>query len=121
VFWILYRAKAAFVARRAVCAGAAALLPAITFMPAAPAYADKLIVSGCVGSWGAGNCVTRKGPAGDPYVRLVPTPDDQAEKARTTERDHRWMDRCRPIIAQDRYGVPRYRYVAPGCEFGVIE
>jgi hypothetical protein len=24
-------------------------------------------------------------------------------------------------VFQDRYGVPRYEYAAPGCEFGVIE
>jgi hypothetical protein len=31
------------------------------------------------------------------------------------------MDRCRPSVRQDRYGVPRYHYAARGCEFGVIE
>jgi hypothetical protein len=119
--FILNRAKAALGLRRAVCAGAALMLPAITFVPAAPAYADKLIVSGCVGMWGAGTCVFRKGPAGDPYVRLVPEPEGQAEQSRSAERDRRWQDRCRPVVVQDRYGVPRYRYAARGCEFGVIE
>jgi hypothetical protein len=51
----------------------------------------------------------------------VPPPEDEAEKERAMARDRRWMERCRPIIAQDRYGVPRYHYAAPGCEFGVIE
>jgi hypothetical protein len=35
--------------------------------------------------------------------------------------DHKWEERCRPTIAQDRYGVPRYQYAAPGCEFGIID
>lgn len=118
---IMNRAKAALALRRAVYAGAALLLPAITLVPAAPAYADKLIVSGCVGAWGAGNCVIRRGPGGDPYVRLVPAPEDQAEQARSFDRDRRWQDRCRPTVVQDRYGVSRYRYAAGGCEFGVIE
>ena len=67
------------------------------------------------------NCVARWGEAGDPYVRLVPSPADDAERAHAAERDHKWEQRCRPAIAQDRYGVPRYQYAAPGCEFGVIE
>jgi hypothetical protein len=122
VLWNLISAKAASASRRAVCAGAALLLPALASLPATPAYADRLIVSGCAGRiWGSFNCVTRKGPAGDPYVRLVPAPQGEAEQARIIDRDHRWQDRCRPVIAQDRYGVPRYRYAAPGCEFGVVE
>jgi hypothetical protein len=85
------------------------------------AHADKIIVGGCLGSPGAVNCVVRFGEAGDPYVRHVPEPDSQAEKIRATERDHKWQNRCRPVIAQDGYGVPRYHYAAIGCEFGIIE
>jgi hypothetical protein len=121
VLLILNWAKAAVTARRAAYVGAAMLLPAITLAPATPAHADKLIVSGCIGMWRAATCVLRKGPAGDPYVRLVPAPEGQAEQARSDDRDHRWMDRCRPSVRQDRYGVPRYHYAARGCEFGVIE
>jgi hypothetical protein len=51
----------------------------------------------------------------------VPQPVTEADKERATARDHRWIDRCHPTIAQDRYGVPRYHYTAAGCEFGVIE
>ena len=28
---------------------------------------------------------------------------------------------ARPVVHQDPYGVPRYEYAAPGCEFGVIQ
>jgi Domain of unknown function (DUF6894) len=36
----------------------------------------------------------------------------------STERERDWIARCRPVIRQDRYGVGRYHYSAPGCEFG---
>ena len=62
---------------------------------------------------------SRQGPLGDTYVRHVPEAFGDAEKAAQAERDHRWVARCHPIIVQDGYGVPRYRYGAPGCEFGV--
>jgi hypothetical protein len=85
------------------------------------AYADGIIVGGCVGEQGALNCVARWGAAQDPYIRKVPEPTDDAERARSAQRDQKWEARCRPVIAQDHYGVPRYQYAAPGCEFGIIE
>ena len=100
----------------AAFAGAVLTLPLATL-----AYADTLYVGGCVGAPGAVSCVLRVGPAGDPYVRTVPQPENEADKARATERDQKWLQRCRPIVAQDRYGVPRYHYAAAGCAFGVIE
>lgn len=65
------------------------------------------------------SCVTIDGGAVDPYVRYVPEPFSDADRARQAERDREWVARCRPIIVQDGYGVPRYHYAAPGCEFGV--
>jgi hypothetical protein len=102
----------------AACIGAAAVLSVMTWNAA---YADGLAVGGCVGTRGSLNCVVRWGEASDPYVRVVPQPIDQLEKDRAAERDHKWQDHCHPTIAQDYYGVPRYHYSAPGCEFGVIE
>jgi len=102
--------------------GAAAMLSLIILATiVSAAYADGVLLGGCVGGGGAANCVVRWGEAGDPYIRLVPQPTDELEKKRSAERDHKWEERCRPTIAQDRYGVPRYQYAAPGCEFGVIE
>lgn len=98
--------------------GAAVTLSVITW---SAAYADGMAVGGGVGSRGSVSCVVRWGEAGDPYVRLVPEPANEEEKACAAERDRKWQERCRPIIGQDRYGVPRYQYAAPGCEFGVIE
>lgn len=85
----------------------------------AAAQTAGVVVGGCVGTYGSINCAVRWAPAGDPYVRLVPQPLDEAAIARAKERDRRWVDRCRPILESDRYGVPRYRYAQPGCEFGV--
>lgn len=75
---------------------------------------------GCTGSRHAINCVVRWGAPGDPYIRVVPQPTDDVEKKHAAERDREWQQRCKPVIAQDRYGVPRYQYAAAGCEFGVI-
>ena len=60
------------------------------------------------------------GPGGDPYVRTVPGPHSAEEQARYDARDRKWVEHCRPVIRQDRYGVARYHYAAPGCEFGVF-
>ncbi len=96
-----------------------ACIIAVLFLTAA--HADTVGVGGCVGSRGAFNCVVRVGPAGDPYVRTIPQPQTDADRERAEARDRKWIDRCHPTIAQDRYGVPRYHYAAWGCEFGVIE
>lgn len=73
------------------------------------------------GSFGGGsssNCVDLWVTPGDPYVRFVPEPFGDAEKAEMAARDRQWLARCRPIIEHDSYGVSRYRYAARGCEFG---
>jgi hypothetical protein len=93
----------------------------LSVMTLTTADADMVGVGGCVGGRGSVNCVVRVGPAGDPYIRTVPQPDNDADKERAAARDRKWIDRCHPTIAQDRYGVPRYNYTVAGCEFGVIE
>ncbi len=102
-------------------AGAATLSIAILATIWSAAYADGMALGGCVGGTGALNCVVRWGEAGDAYIRVVPQPTGATERAQAAERDRKWEERCRPTIAQDRYGVPRYQYAAPGCEFGIIE
>ena len=98
--------------------GAAIILSVITWTSA---DAGGISITSCVGTWMGFNCVTRWGPVGDPYARLVPEPLGEADKARVLARDHKWRARCRPVVEHDRYGVVRYRYFAPGCEFGVGE
>ena len=105
--------------RPATLTGTALALALIT--TATPIQAQDVRVGGCVGTWGAVNCVTRWAPGGDPYIRPVPQPRDATERARAEAADHRWLDRCHPHISQDSYGVVRYHYTKPGCEFGVGE
>jgi hypothetical protein len=108
--------------RLAARVGAAVGLSVTTMLTIwSAAHAAGIATGGCVGAGASVNCVVRWGEASDPYIRLVPAPADEAEKAQSADRDHKWEQRCRPVIAQDQYGVPRYRYSAPGCEFGVIQ
>jgi hypothetical protein len=97
--------------------GAAATLSVLTWTAAS---ADGMVVGGCVGSRYSITCVSRWSGYNDPYVRPI-QPATEAEKALAAEREHKWQARCRPAVYQDHYGVPRYEYAAPGCEFGVIE
>jgi hypothetical protein len=85
------------------------------------AFADGVAAAGCIGNRSSLNCVVRWGEARDPYIRTVPQNADEIERTHAADRDRKWESRCKPTIAQDRYGVPRYRYAAPGCEFGVIQ
>ena len=103
-------------------AGATAALSAIAVAAiCGAADADGLVAGGCLRAGISLNCVVRWGAPEDPYVRTVPQSKDKDEQSRAADRDHRWEQRCKPTIAQDRYGVPRYVYSAPGCEFGVIQ
>jgi hypothetical protein len=102
-------------------AAAAFLSVATLTVICSAADADGMAFGGCVGGGGSLNCVVRWGEAGDPYIRVVPQPVTADEKNQSAERDHKWEQRCQPVIAQDRYGVARYQYSAPGCEFGVIQ
>jgi len=85
------------------------------------ASADAAGVRGfsCVGGFGNFNCVARWAFPGDPYIRPVPEPLGEAEKAQAATRERRWLIHCHPVIARDAYGVARYRYAAPGCEYGI--
>jgi len=111
-------ARAPFASRLAAPIGAAIIL---SVMSLTSAQADDISVSSCVGGRKDFSCVTRWGEAGDTYVRQVPEPIDEAKKLRREAGDRKWLARCHPVVAHDRLGVARYRYYAPGCEFGVTE
>lgn len=115
-------AKTRRAARPATFAGAAFALSIVLSAAATPiaAQAQEIETHGCVAGDNSYNCASRRGPIGDPFIRIVPPPADAAAQARAKERERRWVNRCRPIIAQDRYGVGRYRYARVGCGFGVI-
>lgn len=85
-----------------------------------PASADYIRSSNCLGSGGMSSCITRWSDGGDPHIIEVPQPFSEDERDRAAARDRKWVARCKPVIHQDRYGVPRYYYAAPGCEFGRI-
>jgi hypothetical protein len=114
---VLTNRRAEAPSRSTVSVGVALILSLTTLTPA---YAGSVTSSNCVGWWlGSFNCVRQSWEAGDPYIRVVPEPLGEAEKSQITARDHQWLARCHPVIQRDRYGVPRYHYSAPGCEFGV--
>ena len=84
--------------------------------------ADGVDTMNCYGTRNMRSCVAtyRSG-------RFNPQCDQRAGAAKPEEReaaearDRRWVERCRPLIRQDRFGMPRYSYGAPGCEFGRLD
>jgi hypothetical protein len=109
-------AEASLASWPAAQAGAGIVLCVLTLTAA---YAGNVAGQSCVGTARSFNCVDNWTPSGDPYVRIVPDAVSEAEKAQMMERDHRWLARCRPLVQRDSYGVARYHYASPGCEFGV--
>lgn len=86
--------------------------------PAAAQRVTDTVVGSCVFSGGAAHCVRqyRYGDRGSSIQSLKePDPQDMAE---SREREARWVARCKPQLRHDRYGVNRYIYAAPGCEYG---
>jgi len=94
---------------------ATAILSVATAMPA---WAGTVTNLNCVGGAWSYNCVSQGANVDDPYLRIVPDALGEADEARASARDHRWLARCRPVLEHDIYGVARYRYAAPDCEFG---
>jgi len=88
----------------------------------APARSGGVETFNCYGSGNMRSCVAtyRKGPL-RPHVISVPAPSTADEIAAMEARDRRWVERCGPVIRQDRYGMPRYSYVTHGCEFGQLD
>jgi hypothetical protein len=87
----------------------------------ASAYAGGIEITNCFGAFRTFSCITQWGARYDPRLRHVPGPRDAQEEAELIARDRKWVARCRPVIRQDQYGVSRYHYAAPGCEFGRIQ
>jgi hypothetical protein len=101
--------------------GALAALMTITL---APAQADGVRSSTCVGGFGGGfgvACVStwRRG-LGDPHIIRVPE-RTETEQAEIEERDRVWRVRCQPVVRHDSFGVGRYSYASHGCEYGRID
>lgn len=100
----------------------AALAAAASAIGASPAAADWTMMSSCVGGWGMRSCVLnwRDNPR-DPHLRSISDEISEEEARRSEARDRKWMSYCKPVLVEDRYGVARYRYAKPGCEFGRSE
>ena len=76
----------------------------------------------CIYSNGSEFCGERQGDANGGIPRIIEVPAPQGERASEADaRERKWLARCRPVIRQDRYGVGRYAYARPGCEFGKSE
>jgi hypothetical protein len=105
----------------AAATGLAAL--ALLMMPLmlSSARAGDVRSTSCVGAGDSYSCVTSWSRAPkDPHSAKVPDLDSR-ELAEARIREQRWLARCRPVVHQDRFGVPRYQYAAAGCEFGKYE
>ena len=63
---------------------------------------------------GGGSCTWGQLPNGPRIIHVPPHEID-------AERDAKWVKYCDPKIYTDKYGVERYRYAKPGCEFGLTE
>lgn len=98
------------------CTGAAMILwlAALT-----SARAGGVVNLNCIGGKTSFNCAAQWATPGDPYVRTVPEALGETEKAQIAARERKWLARCRPVVEHDIYGVARYQYAAPGCEYGV--
>ena len=110
--------------RFSLSAWLAALALLVLSMMSAPARSQPEGISAfnCYGTRNMESCVhtQRKGPF-NPHLISVPGPQADEDRAAAEARDRRWVARCRPLIRQDRYGMPRYSYSAPGCEFGRLD
>jgi len=114
--------------RTAACA---VMVTAIASLHGTPAQAGSVYSTHCsgtfgygwggVGGYGNGGCVDFEGELVNPYVIEIPQPRSEKEIADSAARERLWQARCRPTIRQDQYGVRRYHYAAPGCEYGKYE
>lgn len=96
--------------------GAAIILSVLSVTSA---HAGGIINLNCVGGGKSVNCVAQWAmTAGDPNLRAVPETLSEADKTHASTLDRKWLAHCRPVIQRDSYGVARYQYSAPGCEFG---
>jgi hypothetical protein len=110
--------------RFSLTAWLAALALLALSMMSAPARSapDRIYTTNCYGARNMLSCVhtRRRGPL-NPHVIKVPKLQTPEEREAAEARDRLWAERCRPVIRQDRYGMPRYSYSAAGCEYGRLE
>jgi hypothetical protein len=106
---------------RGAVASCAAVIAWMMVIGLSPARADGVFAGDCLRG-GSYSCFGYwRDRVGNPHLIRVPPPSSEEDAAEAAERERRWVARCRPIIRQDRYGVGRYQYAAPGCEYGKYE
>ena len=52
------------------------------------------------------------------YLLRSPATGDAVLIDAANEQERLWQARCRPTVQQDMFGINRYAYAAPGCEYG---
>src|SRR5215203_2758660 len=116
---MLHKLITAVTAWGALASLALAIVPlqasAQTVVVPPPAWNDTAIISSCSGSRRSESCITTFHTLNpNPYVIHVRPPISEQEVAEYQLRDRRWVERCKPTIRQDSFGVPRYFYAARG-------
>jgi Domain of unknown function (DUF6894) len=76
----------------------------------------------CIHSGRSVTCVASSGyPNGIAKILRIEASDQPGDEANRAEREQKWIARCHPVRRPDKYGMTRYHYSAPGCEFGATE
>jgi hypothetical protein len=99
--------------------GGLALLASLV-LNTASAEAGGVNTLNCVGGRSSVSCVETYHRSSNPYIIQVPLPISDEDRAASAAREKQWQEFCRPLILQDRHGVWRYDYAAPGCEYGRV-
>lgn len=91
----------------------------MTSLVLASTAAAQTVTTDCSWQRGRSTCTEKSTvPSLWPDARIIyiePSIDPDA-----ATRDRRWLAECVDGIAKDRYGVGRYVYKAPGCEWGIL-
>jgi hypothetical protein len=97
----------------------AALVAAILVKPA---HAEVLALPGSNSGWSVCSgelCQWGEGSLpGGPHIIQVPQPTSEADIAARDESVKKWETECGVKLVRDQYGVMRYTYSKPGCEYG---
>lgn len=101
--------------------GSAFMAAAVLMASAPDSRADWTYKTRCY----QGGCIEtmQGGVPGTSLAAITPVPGPQTDEERDAAlaRDRKWVEHCKPSLREDRYGMKRYVYQKPGCEFGKSE